>query len=205
MNNIIYYPPVQICNNSTEVNNHILYRQLTKPKGLVQQNIFRNQQYNIGNSAKKLNNNKMIQLDKKLYLPINNIIQLDSLIHNRNTINNRCGFNPNIQQFPYIYPVNNNVNLCLYPKYTFKPCIKTNSPSNMNQLNQWNIYQKSLHNIPSNNIHHFTNQNTIPFMLNQRSITKPINPNCNLENNNCPSLFNHQTKQKNYYKNNSCK
>lgn len=205
MNNIIYYPPVKICNNSNEVNNNILHRQLTKPKGVVHQNIFRNQQYNIGNSVKKLTNNKIIQLDKKLYLPMNHIIQLDSFIHNRNTINNRCGLNPNNLPFPYIYPVNNNVNLCLYPKYRFNPCINTNSASKMNQLNQWNMYQKSLHNIPSKNIHHFTNKNTIPFMLNQHSITKPANPNCNLEKTNCPNLFNHQTKQKNYYKNNNCR
>ena len=201
MNNIIYYPPVKMCNNSTEINNNLLNRQLTKPKGLVKQNIFRDQFYKIGNIHKKPTNNTMIQLNKKLYLPIKNNIQLDSQIHNINTINNKCGLNPNNQPFPYIYPVNNNVNLCLYPKYPFNPCINTNGSSTKNQLNPWNIYQKSLHNIPSNN---YTNTNTIPFMLNQYSISKPLNPNCNVENNNCPSLFNHQTKQKNYYKNNSC-
>ena len=201
MNNIIYYPPVKMCNNSTEINNNLLNRQLTKPKGLVKQNIFRDQFYKIGNSHKKPTNNTMIQLNKKLYLPIKNNIQLDSHIHNINTINNKCGLNPNNQPFPYIYPVNNNVNLCLYPKYPFNPCINTNGSSTKNQLNPWNIYQKTLHNIPSNN---YTNTNTIPFMLNQYSISKPLNPNCNVENNTCPSLFNHQTKQKNYYKNNSC-
>lgn len=204
MNNNIYYPPVKICNNTTKINNNLLNRQLTKVKGLVKQNIFRDQEYKIGNNHKKPTNKKMIEMDKKLYLPIKKNIQLDSIIHNRNTINNKCGLNPNNTPFPYIYPVNNNVNLCLYPKYPFNPCIEKNSTPIFNQLNPWNIYQHSLNNIPSNNIHNFTDNNTIPFMLNQKRVTKPVNPNCKLENKQCPTLFNYQTKQKNYYKTKIC-
>lgn len=211
MNNT-YYPPVKICNNTTEFNSNLLNRQLTQPKGLVKQNIFREHPYKIGNSdnkhTNKHTNKQMILFNKKLYQPIKNNIQLESQIHNINTIYSKCQLNHNNKPVHYTYPVNNNVNLCLYPKYPFNPCIPHTTSPIFNQLNSWNIYQKPLPTIPSHNIHKFTNTNTntntIPFMLNQKSVSKPLNPNCNIDNKKCPSLFNHQTKQKNYYQTKIC-
>ena len=142
-----YYPPLKVCNTQypEQININLLNRQLTKSKGLVHQNLFRIQEYNIGFNYKTLTNTKTLEIDKKLYQPVKNNIQLDSEIHNINTINNKCGYNPNLSPYPYNYPVNNSVNVCLYPKYPFNPCIE--QPSNKKQFNKpnpWNIYQNSV-------------------------------------------------------------
>ena len=195
MNN--YYPPVQICNNNytDNTNNYLMKYQIFKDQ-IAQQTPLNAQQYRIGNEYISLLNKPIKTYNTNLYAPIKKMVPIETKLKNINTINNKCGLNINISPDPYIEQAKP-INKCIYNNNIYNKC--TPSKKKLIQKNRWNDFSKidQLTKKNINNLRYYEDINTIPYMLNSVSISKP-STYCENKNE-CEPLFNQLTKKKSFY------